>query len=162
MKTGVLCVLCRLGAAAAGAAGAAGAAAAAAGADAVGSANAVHDRTTRLLPCDILSAAGNPCVAAHSTVRSLYMTYAGPLYNVTRSSDGKSALIGVLQPGGYANITAHEAFCSKLDCVVSNIMDQSPQRNHLGQRHKLVNASKHKIMAGGKEVYGLWFDPGYG
>ena len=119
-------------------------------------------RTAGLLPCDILGAAGNPCVAAHSTVRSLYGAYAGPLYNVTRSSDGQSALIGVLEAGGYANITAHEVFCSKLDCVVSNIMDQSPQGNHLGQRHKLVNASKHKIMAGGKEVYGLWFDPGYG
>jgi hypothetical protein len=33
-------------------------------------------------PCDILGAAGNPCVAAHSTVRALYAAYDGPLYNV--------------------------------------------------------------------------------
>lgn len=26
-------------------------------------------------PCDILVAAGNPCVAAHSTVRALYAKY---------------------------------------------------------------------------------------
>lgn len=30
-------------------------------------------------PCDILGAAGNPCVAAHSTVRALYKAYNGPL-----------------------------------------------------------------------------------
>ena len=35
-------------------------------------------------PCDILGAVGNPCVAAHSTVRALYAKYDGPLYNVTR------------------------------------------------------------------------------
>lgn len=113
-------------------------------------------------PCDILGKAGNPCVAAHSTTRALYGKYNGPLYNVTRASDGKSTLVGVLSPGGYANIATHEAFCSKMDCVISNVMDQSPNGNHLGQRHKLVNASQHKVMAGGKEVYGMWFDPGFG
>ena len=39
-------------------------------------------------PCDILAAAASTnhegCVAAHSTVRALYGTYDGPLYNVTR------------------------------------------------------------------------------
>jgi non-reducing end alpha-L-arabinofuranosidase len=39
-------------------------------------------------PCDILDAAGNPCVAAHSTTRALYAKYAGPLYNVTKP-DGR-------------------------------------------------------------------------
>lgn len=35
--------------------------------------------------------------------------------------------------------------------------------NHLGQRHQLVNASRHKITVGdGVSVYGMWFDPGYG
>ena len=54
-------------------------------------------------PCDILGAAGNPCVAAHSTVRALYAKYDGPLYNVTRSSDGKSANVGLLSAGGFAD-----------------------------------------------------------
>jgi hypothetical protein len=83
-------------------------------------------------PCDILDAAGNPCVAAHSTVRALYAKYSGPLYNVTRSSDGKSANIGVLSAGGFADKPQHDTFCSKMDCVISNVFDQSPQKNHLG------------------------------
>lgn len=114
-------------------------------------------------PCDITGKAGNPCVAAHSTVRALYAAYDGPLYNVTRSSDGRSANIGVLKAGGFANIATHDAFCAKGDCVISNVFDQSPNGNHLGKRHGLVNASKHKITAGGNvPVYGMWFDPGYG
>ena len=66
--------------------------------------------------------------------------------------------------------------------------DQSGHGNHLGQRHMLVNASKHKILVGGKVpvctcsspfasslgasqkllrlhvMYsdGMWIDPGYG
>ena len=96
-------------------------------------------------PCDITGAAGQPCVAAHSTVRALYGAYDGPLYNVTRTGDGQSLNIGVLKPGGFANVATHDAFCAKGDCLVSNIFDQSPQKNHLKQRHKLVNASQHPI-----------------
>ena len=62
-------------------------------------------------PCDILVAAGNPCVAAHSTVRALYARYAGPLYKVSRP-DGGSADVGVLEAGGFAVVEvpggAHE------------------------------------------------------
>ena len=113
-------------------------------------------------PCDILGAAGNPCVAAHSTVRALYAAYAGPLYNVTRPN-GATANISVLSPGGFANAAAHDAFCAAGDCVITLLYDQSPNANHLGQRHKLVNASRHPItVSGGKHVYGMWFDPGYG
>ena len=114
-------------------------------------------------PCDILAAAGNPCVAAHSTVRALFSAYSGPLYNVTRSSDGLSANISVLSPGGFANATAHDVFCAKLDCVISQVFDQSPMRNHLHQRHQLVNASRHRILVGDNiPVYGMYFDPGFG
>ncbi len=77
-------------------------------------------------PCDILGAAGNPCVAAHSTVRALFAAYDGPLYNVTRAGDGQSANVSVLAPGGFADKAAHDAFCPLLDCVVSVIYDQSP------------------------------------
>ena len=115
-------------------------------------------------PCDILGGAGNPCVAAHSTVRALYAAYSGPLYNVTRASDNRSADVGVLSAGGFADKGTHDAFCAKLDCVISNVYDQSPHKNHLGQRHKLVNASRHVVTvgAGNTPVYGMWFDPGYG
>ena len=95
-------------------------------------------------PCDITGAAGNPCVAAHSTTRALYAAYDGPLYKVTRSADGKSADVGVLAAGGFANIATHEKYCSKLDCVIAIVYGQSPQGNHLGQRHQLVPASRHR------------------
>ena len=39
-------------------------------------------------PCDIYAAAGDPCVAAHSTTRAMYASYNGPLYQVLRQSDG--------------------------------------------------------------------------
>lgn len=114
-------------------------------------------------PCDILGGAGNPCVAAHSTVRALYSAYAGPLYNLTRASDGKSFSVPVTAAGGFADKAAHDAFCPLLDCVISNVFDQSPNGNHLGQRHKLVNASQHPItVSHGIPVYGMWFDPGFG
>ena len=91
-------------------------------------------------------------------MRALYAKYSGPLYNVTRSSDGKSASIGVLSAGGFANKPAHDTFCAKLDCVISNVFDQSPQHNHLGQRHKLINASRHSVTVGKDKtpVYGMW------
>ena len=124
-------------------------------------------------PCDLLGTAGNPCVAAHSTVRALYATYVGHLYQVARP-DNSTTDIGVLEAGGFADIAAHEKFCAAGDCVIKTIYDQSPQGNHLVQRiscvatqgcetHKMVNASKHKIaVRGGVNVYGMWFDPGYG
>ena len=67
-------------------------------------------------PCDIYAAAGDPCVAAHSTTRALYASYNGPLYQVMRQSDGKTLDIGVVQStgtdgGGYANDGAQDAFC---------------------------------------------------
>ena len=54
-------------------------------------------------PCDILAAAGNDCVAAHSTVRALYATYAGPLYRLTRPAAGNaSADVKARAPGSGA------------------------------------------------------------
>ena len=112
-------------------------------------------------PCDILLAAGNPCVAAHSTTRALFDDYAGTLYNITRP-DGQSFSVPLLAAGGFANKSAHDAFCPNKDCVISNVYDQTANANHLGQRHKLVNASQHPIKISGVDVYGMWFDPGYG
>src|SRR4051794_33103401 len=63
------------------------------------------------LPCDIYGAAGTPCVAAHSTTRALYASYGGPLYQVTRASDGAATDIGLLATGGYANAAAQDTFC---------------------------------------------------
>ena len=107
-------------------------------------------------PCDIFGAAGTPCVAAHSTTRALYAAYAGPLYQVTRASDSANFSVPLLAPGGFADKAAHDAFCPALDCVISIIFDQSPQKNDLKQRHQLVNASEYPItVRGGVSVYGM-------
>lgn len=91
-----------------------------------GAASAAADREAVEGPCDLLAEAGNQCVAAHSTVRSLYAHYAGPLYRVSRPNNA-SANISVLEPGGFADIAAHEKFCAAGDCVIANVFDQSPQ-----------------------------------
>eukprot|EP00966_Prymnesium_polylepis_P181375 4201039-Prymnesium_polylepis.1 len=138
-------------------------------------------------PCDILEKAGNPCVAAHSTTRALYKAYKGPLFgftsvesnehcsdpsaadNVTRTLTASSApewtSIGVLGAGGFANASAADEFCKgTTTCVISNVYDQSPNGNHLGRRHKLVDANRHQVTMGPARVpvYGMYFDAGYG
>src|SRR5471030_60413 len=92
-------------------------------------------------PCDIYGAAGDPCVAAHSTTRALYASYKGPLYRLKRQLDGKTLDIGVVQPanlpvpdaGGYADAAAQDAFCANTNCWISIIYDQSPRHNDLTQ-----------------------------
>lgn len=119
--------------------------------------------TYDLTHCELM-----PKVISHkpiiSTTRALYAKYDGPLYNLTRTSDHLSKSIGLLAPGGFADKKAHDAFCAELDCVISNVFDQSPMKNHLGQRHKLVNASLHSVTVGPDKtpVYGMWFEPGFG
>ena len=135
-------------------------------------------------PCDILAAAGNPCVAAHSTVRALYAHYSGPLYTVLRSPSNESVDIAALGPGGFADVEQHEAICPTVgDCVIARVIDQSGNGNHLtprddrgvpqrggpparfGHLHNPVDASKHKIHVGPgstHQVFGMWFDPGMG
>lgn len=134
-------------------------------------------------PCDILGAAGNPCVAAHSTVRALYGEYDGPLYTVLHTQSNLSADVYALKPGGFANVQQHERLCPKQgDCVISSLMDQSGNGNHLAPRddrgfpqrgrdpprfghlHNPVDATRHKIHVGGNstQVYGMYFDPGMG
>jgi len=68
------------------------------------------------LPCDLYAAGGTHCVAAHSTVRALYRSYNGPLYQVRRSSDSTTRNIGVLSTGGGADATAQDAFCAGTTC----------------------------------------------
>ena len=64
-------------------------------------------------PCDIFSTGGTPCVAAHSVVRALFGAYHGPLYQILRTTDGKSLNITTLSAGGYANGAAQAAFCDE-------------------------------------------------
>ena len=115
------------------------------------------------LPCDIYGAAGTPCVAAHSTVRALYSSYGGNLYQVTRASDNATANIGLLAPGGYANAAAQDSFCAGTTCTISVIYDQSPQHNDLPiEPAGAAGAADHGAVAnalpmnvGGHNVYGV-------
>lgn len=135
-------------------------------------------------PCDIYGAAGTPCVAAHSTTRALYAAYNGPLYQVSRQSDGKTLDIGVIQPtaspladaGGYADAAAQDAFCANTLCLVTKIYDQSPKHNDLLQAppgplfpgpakgafdtQPIADMAPITIM--GHKAYGVYIMPGMG
>src|SRR5580765_4694237 len=134
-------------------------------------------------PCDIYAAAGDPCVAAHSTTRALYAAYNGPLYQVLRQSDGKTLDVGVVLPvaspfpdsGGYANAAAQDAFCANTYCWISVIYDQSPKHNHLiqaprggfsgpamGGFNNLPIADMAPITIMGHRAYGVFIAPGMG
>jgi hypothetical protein len=131
-------------------------------------------------PCDIYAAGGTPCVASHSTTRALYRRYEGPLYQVTRQSDGRSLDIGVVPPladtGGYANAAAQDAFCANTLCVISRIYDQSGKGNHLYQAPRGPSfpgpakggfdtqpiADMAPVTIGGHKAYGVYIMPGMG
>jgi hypothetical protein len=134
-------------------------------------------------PCDIYAAAGDPCVAAHSTTRALYASYNGPMYQVLRQSDGKTLDIGVVQSvaspvpdaGGYANAAAQDAFCANTYCWIATVYDQSPKHNDLTQAprggfsgpamggfNNLPVADMAPITIMGHKAYGVFIEPGMG
>ena len=131
-------------------------------------------------PCDIYAAAGNPCVAAHSSTRALYATYNGPLYQIMRQSDGKTLDIGVVQPkegdpGGYADATAQDAFCANTYCWITTVYDQSGNGNHLVQAprggfsgpgmggfNNIPIADMAPVTIMGHKAYGIFIEPGMG
>jgi hypothetical protein len=114
-------------------------------------------------PCDIYQAAGTPCGAAHSTVRALYASYTGPLYQVQKASD-KSTKDIMVGTDGFAKSSDQDSFCSGTTCTIPIIYDQSPNGNHLrvtfwaywlmsGGNPATANAAK--ITVGGHAVYGI-------
>ncbi|MGO9339162.1 MAG: arabinofuranosidase catalytic domain-containing protein, partial [Terracidiphilus sp.] len=134
--------------------------------------------------CDVYAAAGDPCVAAHSTTRALYASYDGPLYEIVRQSDGKAQDIGIVQPvsspvpdaGGYADATAQDTFCADTVCWITKIYDQSGKHNDLTQAPRggfsgpamggfnnvpVADMAPVTIM-GGHKVYGVFIEPGMG
>jgi hypothetical protein len=76
-------------------------------------------------PCDIYRYYATPCTAAYSTTRALYDTYAGPLYQVKRTSDGTTRDIYPVAPGGPANSADQDSFCGD-GCTIPIVFDQSP------------------------------------
>ncbi|KAK3898051.1 alpha-L-arabinofuranosidase B, catalytic-domain-containing protein [Staphylotrichum tortipilum] len=126
-------------------------------------------------PCDIYYSGGTPCVAAHSTTRSLYNAYAGALYQVKRGSDGKTQDIGPLSAGGVADAAAQDSFCASTTCLITTIYDQSGRGNHLRQAppggfkgpesngyDNLASATGAPVTLNGKKAYGVFMSPGTG
>ncbi|MFG1807866.1 arabinofuranosidase catalytic domain-containing protein [Streptomyces sp. NPDC049040] len=121
-------------------------------------------------PCDIYSAGGTPCVAAHSTVRALYGSYSGSLYQVRRTSDSTTRDIGVLAKGGFANAAAQESFCANTSCVITVVYDQSGRGNDLwyqgssqvpgSSQSSPAKATSESLTAGGNKAYSLYINPG--
>ncbi|MEV6829469.1 arabinofuranosidase catalytic domain-containing protein [Amycolatopsis sp. NPDC051102] len=121
-------------------------------------------------PCDIYASGGTPCVAAHSTVRALYGTYAGNLYQVRRSSDNTTRNIGVLAAGGNADAAAQDSFCAGSTCVVTVVYDQSGRGNDLWYQGSSVvpgssqsspaKATSESLTVGGSKAYSLYINPG--
>jgi non-reducing end alpha-L-arabinofuranosidase len=131
-------------------------------------------------PCDVYAAAGNPCVAAHSSTRALFASYNGPLYQVMRQSDGKTLDIGVVQSkegdtGGYADAAAQDAFCANTYCWVTTLYDQSGKGNNLVQAprggfsgpamggfNNIPIADMAPVTIMGHKAYGIFIEPGMG
>ena len=115
-------------------------------------------------PCDIYQAGNTPCVAAHSTVRALYGSYSGSLYQVRRA-DNTTKDIAVLAAGGVANSATQDAFCNGTTCTISIIYDQSGKGNHLtrspggGQvcmhQDREAVADALPLTIGGHKAYGI-------
>ena len=121
-------------------------------------------------PCDIYAEDGGPCVAAHSTVRALYGTYSGPLYQLSRA-DGATLDIHPVGPGGLAAARNQDAFCDDQACTVSVIYDQSGHANHLTKAPpggakptagEEADATGVSVVLGGSKVYGVHVVPGVG
>lgn len=122
--------------------------------------------------CDIYSAGGTPCIAAHSTVRTLVDGFTGALYRITRGSDGTYDYVTAL-PNGVANISIQDSFCQSTTCLISEIYDQSGNNNHLYQGPKgsaaagpeaggydyLASAIGAPVYVNGSKAYGVFVSP---
>ena len=129
------------------------------------------------LPCDLLNAAGQKCVSAHSTVRTIISGYTGPLYQLCKGTfaAGPSSCKGTTQDvaskNGYADSASHDTFCSGGTCTITKIYDQSGQKNDLepaprggakGTPDNPANAGDLKTLINGQSTYGILVKAGIG
>ncbi|HEX6272776.1 MAG TPA: arabinofuranosidase catalytic domain-containing protein [Polyangiaceae bacterium] len=170
------------GAGAGGTAGAAGSGNAAGEGGVGGDAGAGGASPDTVGPCDIYRDAGQPCVAAYSTVRRLSSTYTGPLYQIrSESSDqntgtgGQTHDIGQTS-AGLADAAQIDAICTETVCTVSLLYDQSGRGNHLPVAKAGIqaggpfaayddfeaNATKGPVTVAGHELYSLYLEPRQG
>jgi hypothetical protein len=126
-------------------------------------------------PCDLYSAGGTPCIAAHSTTRALYSAFSGSLYQVKRGSDNTTTNIAPVAAGGVANAAAQDTFCASTTCLITIIYDQSGKANHLTQAppggfkgpesngyDNLASATGAPVTLNGQKAYGVFVSPGTG
>jgi non-reducing end alpha-L-arabinofuranosidase len=122
--------------------------------------------STGKAPCDIYAAANSKCVAAHSTVRALFGSYTGKLYQVKRASDSKTQDISV-GADGFADSAAQDTFCTGTTCVITFVYDQSGNGNDVeaetadskvggNKGQSASNASQEPFNASGHKVYSLY------
>ncbi|HZL18130.1 MAG TPA: arabinofuranosidase catalytic domain-containing protein [Polyangia bacterium] len=120
-------------------------------------------------PCDIYESGGTACVAAHSTVRALYGTYGGKLYQV-RNAAGATKDILALTPGGFADGGSQDTFCSGTTCVITIVYDQSGKGNDLWYQGSTMvpgstssspsKATSESLTLSGQKVYALYINAG--
>jgi hypothetical protein len=126
-------------------------------------------------PCDIFAAGHTPCVAAHSTIRALFASYSGALYQIQRQSDSKTLDIKTLTKGGYANAAPQVSFCSGTTCTITKIYDQTANHNDLplswggtykgpgpNGSDKGADAMALPVTVAGHKVFGVKVTPGVG
>ena len=122
------------------------------------------------LSCDVYDNSDTPCTAAYSMDRALYSYYDGPLYQVKRASDGTTADVGLLSPGGYVDASQQDSFCAQTSCTITKLYDQSPEWNDLtiegsgtnGGADQGAVANALPITVDNKEAYGLDITQGTG
>lgn len=107
-------------------------------------------------------------MAAFSTTRALYGVYSGRLYQVRRSDNNATTDIAVVSPGGVADSSSQDSFCSGTTCTISILYDQSGKGNNLTKAPAGGNgptpdveaiANALPITIGGHKVYGLRVTP---
>lgn len=115
-------------------------------------------------------------MAAHSTTRALYDAYKGPLYQISRASDGKTTDITPVSAGSVANAATQDTFCTSTTCLITIIYDQSGRANHLTQAppggaasgteangyDQYASAIGAPVTLNGKKAYGVFIHPGSG
>jgi non-reducing end alpha-L-arabinofuranosidase len=117
-------------------------------------------------PCDIYGAANAKCVAAHSTVRALFSSYTGKLYQIKRASDSKTQDI-MATAGGFADSAPQETFCQGTTCVITFVYDQSGNGNDVeaetadskvggNKGQSASNANQEPFNVSGHKVYSLY------
>jgi hypothetical protein len=127
-------------------------------------------RAATIGPGDIYAAGGTPCVAAYSTVRAMYGSYSGKLYQIRRASDNATKDISVLEAGGFADSSVQDSFSAGSRCTISIIYDQSGHGNHLtvapaggaGKADVEAIASSERLQVGGNWVYSVFTSAGMG